>query len=139
VVQEELQAQARIVMTTDHFVALEPFASTTPFCTHIYPRRHMANFGETSSDEIGDLARILRRVLAKLYFGLANPDFNYTLRTAPLENAGVDYYHWYLSIVPYLTPQPSLEMRTGVFINTVLPEKAAEFLREVHVERAIPA
>ena len=139
VVQEELHAQTRIVMTTDHFVALEPFASTTPFCTHIYPRRHMANFGEISSDEISDLARILRRVLAKLYFGLANPDFNYTIRTAPTQEAGVNYYHWYLSIVPYLMPQPSLEMRSGVFVNTVLPEKAAEFLREVPVERAIPA
>lgn len=139
VLEEELRVQTRIVMTTDHFVALEPFASTTPFCTHIYPRRHMANFAEISGDEINDLARILRRVLAKLYFGLENPDFKYTLRTAPVREAGMNYYHWYLNIVPCLTPQPSLEMRPGMFINTVLPEKAAEFLREVHVEQAIPA
>ena len=139
VVQEELHTQSRIVMTTDHFVALEPFASTTPFCTHIYPRRHMANFGEISSDEIGDLARILRQMLAKLYFGLANPDFDYAIRMAPVENAGVNYYHWYLNIVPRLMPQSSLEMRSGMFMNTVLPEKAAEFLREVRVEQAIPA
>src|SRR6266849_198397 len=139
VLEEELRVQTRIVMTTDHFVALEPFASTTPFCTHIYPRRHMANFGEISSDEIGDLARILRQMLAKLYFGLANPDFDYAIRMAPVENAGVNYYHWYLNIVPRLMPQSSLEMRSGMFMNTVLPEKAAEFLREVPVERAIPA
>jgi UDPglucose--hexose-1-phosphate uridylyltransferase len=80
VLQEELHAQTRIVMASEHFVALEPFASPTPFCTHIYPRRHMANFGEISSDEMGDLARILRGVLAKLYFGLEDPNFTYTIR-----------------------------------------------------------
>src|SRR6266849_7366993 len=56
-----------------------------------------------------------------------------------VREAGMNYYHWYLNIVPCLTPQPSLEMRPGMFINTVLPEKAAEFLREVHAEQAIPA
>jgi len=44
-VQQELEDPQRIVLSTEHFVALEPFASPTPFCTHIYPRRHMASFG----------------------------------------------------------------------------------------------
>jgi UDPglucose--hexose-1-phosphate uridylyltransferase len=34
VLQEELDAQTRIVITTEHFVALEPFASSSAFCTH---------------------------------------------------------------------------------------------------------
>ena len=35
-IDEELQDKSRLVITSDHFVALEPFASPTPFCTHIY-------------------------------------------------------------------------------------------------------
>jgi UDPglucose--hexose-1-phosphate uridylyltransferase len=139
VVQEELDAKTRIVMVTEHFVALEPFASATPFCTHIYPRRHMANFGDTRADEINDFAQILRGVLAKLYFGLENPDFSYIIRTAPVASAGILYYHWYLSIVPRLSSISEFDLGSGMLINTVMPEAAAEFLREVRVEQAIPA
>ncbi|HUJ94197.1 MAG TPA: DUF4931 domain-containing protein, partial [Terriglobales bacterium] len=40
---EDLEEQKRIVIASDHFVALELFGSASPFCTHIYPRRHMAS------------------------------------------------------------------------------------------------
>src|SRR5512146_1761749 len=135
-VEEELQDKTRLVMITDHFVALEPFASFTPFCTHIYPRRHMANFADISGEEISDLAHVLRLILAKLYYGLHDPDFNFTIRSAPAECAGVKYYHWYVSIIPRLTRVAGFERGSGMYINTVLPEAAAEFLREVNVESA---
>ena len=135
-VQEELQDTSRLIVTTDHLVALEPFASYTPFCTHIYPRRHMANFADISGEEISDLARVLRLVLAKLYYGLHDPDFNFTIRSAPAECSGVKYYHWYVSIIPRLTRVAGFELGSGMYINTVLPEAAAEFLREVNVESA---
>ncbi|HYL15423.1 MAG TPA: galactose-1-phosphate uridylyltransferase [Terriglobales bacterium] len=83
VLEEELGEQKRIVLATEHFVAFELFASPAPFSTHIYPRRHMASFGDISELEIADLGRALRTVLAKLYQGLKNPDFNFTIRTAP--------------------------------------------------------
>ena len=132
--KEELQEETRIVMVSEHFVALELYASPAPFCTHIYPRRHMASFGDVSAAEINDLARTLRSVLAKLYHGLADPDFNFTIRSAPAENAGVKYFHWYLSVIPRLTRVAGFELGSGMFINTVLPEAAAEFLRKVDVE-----
>ena len=129
--EEELSEQTRVVMTTEHFAAIEPFASPTPFCTYIVPRRHMAGFSDISAAEIVDLARVLRGILAKLYYGLENPDFNYTIRSTPAESAGVKYFHWYLSIIPRLTRVAGFELGSGMFINTVLPEAAAEFLRNV--------
>lgn len=136
-IEEELEEGKRIVMATDHFVAFELFASPTPFCTHIYPRRHMASFGDISAAEIADLGRVLRAVLAKLYHGLANPDFNYTIRTSPAELIGARYFHWYLSVIPRLTRVAGFELGSGMFINTVLPEAAAEFLRNVKVEEPV--
>jgi UDPglucose--hexose-1-phosphate uridylyltransferase len=138
-VEEELQEQKRIVMTSEHFVAMELFASPTPFCTHIYPRRHMASFGDISAAEIADLAGTLRAVLGKLYHGLENPDFNYTIRSAPAECVGVRYFHWYVSVIPRLTRVAGFELGSGMFINSVLPEAAAEFLRNVRVEAAVGA
>jgi UDPglucose--hexose-1-phosphate uridylyltransferase len=137
--QEELDEGVRVVLATDHFVAVEPYASATPFSTYIYPRRHMASFGFINEAEIEDLARVLREVLAKLYVGLNNPDFNYAIRTAPDECARVSYYHWYLSVIPRLTRVAGFELGSGTFINTVLPEAAAEFLRNVKVGPAAGA
>jgi UDPglucose--hexose-1-phosphate uridylyltransferase len=119
--QEELEERSRIVMETRYFVALEPYASATPFATHIYPRRHMASFGFIADPEIEDLAHVLRTILAKIYYGLKNPDFNYTIRSAPHECATVSYYHWYLSVIPRLTRVAGFELGSGTFINTVLP------------------
>ena len=139
VIEEELAEKSRIVMLTDHFVVMEPFASGTPFATYVYPRRHMASFGAIDPVEIEDLAHVLRTVLAKLYVGLENPDFNYAIRTAPHENSGVKYYHWYLSVIPRLTRVAGFELGSGMFINTVLPEAAAEFLRNVKTEQLAAA
>jgi UDPglucose--hexose-1-phosphate uridylyltransferase len=137
IIEEELEEQKRVVLTSEHFVAVELFASPAPFCTHIYPRRHMASFGDISSKEIVDLGRVLRTVLAKLYVGLENPDFNFTVRTAPAECVGVRYFHWYMSVIPRLTRTAGFELGSGMFINTVIPEEAAEFLRKVSVETAV--
>ncbi len=135
VLNEELDEARRVVVEGRKFVAFEPFASSSPFATHIFPRRHMASFGDINQEEIQDLAAVLKTVLAKLYFGLENPDFNYTIRSAPAESAGVPYYHWYLSVIPRLTRVAGFELGSGMFINTVLPEAAAEFLRNVKAEK----
>jgi UDPglucose--hexose-1-phosphate uridylyltransferase len=132
-----LQEKVRVVLTSEHFVAVQLFASPAPFFTHIYPRRHMASFGDISAKEIVDLGRVLRTVLAKLYYGLQNPDFNFTIRTAPAECVGVRYFHWYMSVIPRLTRTAGFELGSGMFINTVIPEEAAEFLRNVKVEEAV--
>jgi UDPglucose--hexose-1-phosphate uridylyltransferase len=90
-----------------------------------------------SAKEIVDLGRVLRTVLAKLYMGLQNPDFNFTIRTAPAECVGVRYFHWYMSVIPRLTRTAGFELGSGMFINTVIPEEAADFLRNVKVEAAV--
>jgi len=99
----------------------------------------MASFGDISAAETKDLARILRTVLAKMYYGLDNPDFNYTIRSAPAECVGVKYFHWYVSIIPRLTRVAGFELGSGMFINSVLPEAAAAFLRSVKAENAAAA
>ena len=138
-IKEELKEGSRIVMETEYFVVLEPYASGTPFTTHIYPKRHMACYGDVTMTELGDLGRLLRTFLGKLYFGLENPDYNYTIRSAPAENCGSAYYHWYISVIPRLTKMAGFEIGSGMFINVVLPEAAAEFLRKVQVESAVGA
>ncbi len=134
VLELELQEGVRVFLETEHFVALVPYAALTPFSFLIMPRRHMPTIAEMTDAESADLARALRRALAKLYHGLADPDFNYVVRTAPLEYIGVKYYHWYESISPRLTKMAGFELGSGMFINVALPEENAAFLRGVKVD-----
>src|SRR6266496_111314 len=48
-VEREVEDQTRIVLKGEHFVAMEVFASATPFTTHIFPLRQMASSGATSA------------------------------------------------------------------------------------------
>jgi UDPglucose--hexose-1-phosphate uridylyltransferase len=89
---------------------------------------------EIQDAEAADLARNLRRVLAKLHRGLADPDYNYVVRTAPVEYCGVKHYHWYVSIIPRLTKMAGFELGSGMFINVSLPEENASYLRGIQVE-----
>jgi len=138
-VEREVDEQTRIVQKSEHFVAMEVFASATPFATHIFPLRHMASFGDISATEIADFGRVLRSLLAKLYVGLANPDLNFTIRSGPSDYASARHFHWYVSVIPRLTRVAGFELGSGMFINTVLPEAAAEFLRNVRAEQAVGA
>jgi UDPglucose--hexose-1-phosphate uridylyltransferase len=135
--ESEIEDQTRIVLKTEHCVAMEVFASATPFATYVFPLRHMASFGDISDTEVADLARTLRTLLAKIYVGLRNPDLNYTVRSAPADYAAARHFHWYVSVIPRLTRTAGFELGSGMFINTVLPEAAAEFLRNVVVEKAV--
>jgi len=49
----------------------------------------------------------------------------------------VKYFHWYLSIIPRLTRVAGFELGSGMFINTVLPEAAAEILCNVKVKTTV--
>ncbi|MBI3670499.1 MAG: galactose-1-phosphate uridylyltransferase [Acidobacteria bacterium] len=126
---DELLDGVRIVAQSKDFVAFIPFAALTPFHLWIYPLRHTASFSDATQEQLADLARLLRTVLRKVYFGLKNPDYNLSIRTPPHEARGLRYYHWYLSVIPRVTRIAGFEIGSGMFINTALPEKSAEFLR----------
>lgn len=132
---EELEHGERVILQTNKFVAFHPFASRMPFETWIVPRQHDSCLGHITDDAICDLAGVLQTVLKKLYFGLGNPDFNYIVHSAPIEDEGKDYYIWHIQILPRLTLQAGFELGSGMYINVVFPEETAAFMRGFEAER----
>ncbi|MCX7956460.1 MAG: galactose-1-phosphate uridylyltransferase [Endomicrobia bacterium] len=130
---KELEYQERIVVETGHFVSFVPYAALAPFHMWILPRRHMESFGDINSQEITDLAKNLKLTLSKLYIGLDNPDYNYVIRSVPVNEKGREYYHWYITIMPRLIKTAGFEIGTAMSINSSLPENDAKFLREIKV------
>ena len=123
-VQEEVRVRERIVAIDDEAVLMTPYGSRLPYQLMLAPRRPRARFeddGPTGAAMLHDgLCRLARRLGA-------SPPLNLWLRTAPL---GVEHFCWRIDVVPRLTHIAGLELSTGLNLNIVAPEAAAEHLRE---------
>jgi len=131
--EQEMAAGKRMVSDNGTFASFIPYAGAAPFITWIFPKRHMSSFGDINDAEVKGMASILKLTISKIYYGLNNPDFNYTIRSIPVKEDGMAYFHWYLSIVPRITMPAGFELGSGIFINSSLPEESAEFLRNTKV------
>lgn len=129
-INDELNQKVRIIDTSEHFVALCPFASKSPYEIRIYPLRHCSIFGDIRDHEIEDFAQILQNTLAKLARLLHDPDYNFYIRSVTTSEGFVHFYHWYLTIIPKTSHHAGFELGTGIYINTSSPEQCAQDLRE---------
>jgi UDPglucose--hexose-1-phosphate uridylyltransferase len=134
IVERELEAGKRIIMETDSYIVFHPFASHSPFETWIVPKNACASFGNLPETELPELARVLRLNLLKLYKGLNNPDFNYVINSAPVDDEDRDYFRWHIRIIPRLTEMTGFEIGTGINMNTLLPENTAAFIRNLAID-----
>lgn len=132
-IRKEKEEGTRVILDTEHFLTFIPYAALSPFHTWIFPKRHSASFSDITDLEIKNLARTLKTIISKLYYGLDNPDFNYVLRSHRPRDCDAEYFHWYISIVPRLSKEAGFELGSGMYINPSIPEENARFLREVKV------
>jgi UDPglucose--hexose-1-phosphate uridylyltransferase len=123
--QEEVRRRDRLVAVDDEAVALAPFASQVPFHLQVVPRTPAARFEDDGPLGAGMLHEALARLAAELG---ALPPFNMWVRTAP---RGAERFSWRIDILPRLAQPAGLEMGTGVHLNVLPPEVAAERLRDV--------
>ncbi len=118
----------RVVETDDETVTFCPFWSGTPYEMLIVPREHGAHLHRSPTARIVAVGRAVRSALQVLSEHLGDIAYNIVFHSAPYRATGM--YHWHVHILPYLTTRAGFELGTGVLINVVSPEKAAEDLRE---------
>ena len=128
--ERELQAQVRVVMSTAAFIALCPIAPRFAFETWILPRLHGAVFDEADDCSMAALAQISRQVIVALDRLRANPPFNYFIQSLPLSDSERAHYHWQLRLLPQFSRAAGFEWGSGIHINPVAPEVAARRLRD---------
>jgi UDPglucose--hexose-1-phosphate uridylyltransferase len=124
VLQEEVRRRERLVAIDSEAVAIAPFASRVPFQLQLIPRKPRARFeddGPLGAALLHDVLGRLERVLG------AVPPLNLWVRTAP---QGAETFCWRIDLMPRLTHLAGLELGTGVNLNIVPPERAAEMLRD---------
>jgi UDPglucose--hexose-1-phosphate uridylyltransferase len=123
-VQEEVRRRERVVAVDSEAVALCPFAARVPFHFQVVPRRPSARFEDEGPLAAGLLHDVLGRLRAVLG-GL--PPLNLWVRSAP---RGAERFCWRIDVLPRLAHLAGLELGTGVYLNVLPPERAADGLRE---------
>jgi UDPglucose--hexose-1-phosphate uridylyltransferase len=131
--QAELEAKTRIILETREFIALAPFASRVPYQTWIVPRDPKPSFDLADPASLPGLASTLRDLLQRLQVALGDPAYNLTFFGAPRRHSDEPDFVWHIEVLPRLSIDAGFELATGMAINSVLPEHAAETLRSVQV------
>ncbi|MBX4187336.1 MAG: galactose-1-phosphate uridylyltransferase [Candidatus Doudnabacteria bacterium] len=132
---KEMADKERIVLDHKDFLVFAPFAARVPYALRIIPKRHQASFTEMTRAERRSLAQVLKLILQKLHAKLNNPAYNYYIHSLPVSHSLLTRYddrsyHWHLEILPRLNVWGGFELGSDVYVNTVLPEMAADVLRQ---------
>ncbi|MGH9065573.1 MAG: galactose-1-phosphate uridylyltransferase [Acidimicrobiales bacterium] len=126
-IEAELDVGHRVVEVTDDAVAFCPFWSGVPFEMMVAPRSHAAHLHHRPMEELEAVGRAVQSALGLLRDQLGDIAYNLVFHSAPYRASGT--YHWHVHIWPKLTTLAGFELGTGVFINIVAPEQAAQEFR----------
>jgi UDPglucose--hexose-1-phosphate uridylyltransferase len=127
-IKQEKQTQ-RHIMENEHFTVVAPYASVHPMEFWIIPKRHAPNILDLTTDETEAFAQTLQTTLKALKTLVNDPPYNYGIHLAISKNAQ-NHYHWHLEVYPHLAIWAGFEKSTGMYINTVTPETAAQELKK---------
>jgi len=129
---EKEEQSPRLVWRDQRFVVFAPWASVHPFEFWVFPRKHQCCLLDLSQVEVEALARTIRVSLGGLRTMLSDPPYNFGFHQ--ITGGASDCFHWHLEVYPRLSVWAGFEKSTGMFINVVSPEDAAQSLREAFAE-----
>ena len=130
IISQEIDTGSRVVMETDHFLAISPYAARFPFETWILPRVHNSHAENMTHAEVEDVARVLGSVVRRIDSTLEKPPYNLVVHSAPVHDPLIAHYHWHIEIIPKLAHVAGFEWGSGFYVNPTPPEESAKFLRE---------
>jgi UDPglucose--hexose-1-phosphate uridylyltransferase len=117
----------RQVLSTEFYIAFTPWASAHAYEFWIYPKRHQTSILKLSQKELMDLALLLRSTLGGLGKVLGDVGFNLVIHSSS-EKKTTKQIHWHVEVYPRTYTWAGLELGSGIFVNEVSPETAAEQL-----------
>ncbi|MDO8281134.1 MAG: DUF4931 domain-containing protein [Thermodesulfovibrionia bacterium] len=133
-IRRRVNAGQFVIERSKKFVAIKPFASRYEWEIHILPLSHQADYLDASPDDLADLAILFKRTMARLNAVLGGVQYNFFLHSLPhgTEYSGnAESFHWHIEICPRTSIPTGFELGSGLYVNTICPETAAEKLRNV--------
>ena len=127
--EAERSAGHRVIIRTEDFIVMCPFASRAPWQVRFIPMLATpALFSEASDHCLSELARLLKQTINALEVALDGAfSFNLILPHPRLDQS--PQYRWMLELLPRIGRHAGWEYLSNVEIVTVAPEYAAATLR----------
>ena len=100
---QELEAKERILIQSDHFVALVPYWAVWPYEVMILPRKKHKNILSLNAAERADYAKVIKLMTIK-YDNLFKVSFPYSagIHQAPTDGKEHEEWHFHMSFYPPL-------------------------------------
>ncbi len=124
----ERNLRTRLVWEDDTLLAFAPWASHYPYELLVMPLHHSPSFSEASELDLDRLADVMPRLLGAILKVEPRASYNYFLHSAPVPGDPVDF-HWHWHLAPRLIRPDGFELGSGLSVNPVAPESAAEQVR----------
>ena len=105
-----------------------PRAASTPYELRVAARAPGPRFDEASDADIEAVADSTRNALAMLAASIGDVPYNLVVHTAATDT-DEGSFHWFIEVQTRTTVVAGFEQGTGIFVNTVPPERAVPQLR----------
>lgn len=129
-IEQETKARTRVIHEGNGLIAFCPYASGFPHEVWICPTWHQSVWETMDDALLTQTAKVLWQVVSSLEKRLGLFPHNLVMQGAPPHHPLASHGHWMLRLLPRLNGIAGFEWGTGILINTVPPEVAAEGYRE---------
>jgi UDPglucose--hexose-1-phosphate uridylyltransferase len=113
-----------VVQTHGEVVTWCPPASSSKYLFRLAAEAAGNRFDRADDDTTEAVALALRDALGDVPYNVVV----HTAPRSPVERA--EQFHWYVEVTPRLSVVAGFEQATGILVNTVPPDQAAEVLRD---------
>jgi UDPglucose--hexose-1-phosphate uridylyltransferase len=128
--EAERAAAQRVVLDDKGVLIVCPYWSGNPFEMLVIPTTHATHLQDAADADLDAVGIGIRSALAQLRSTLGDVAYNMVFHTAPHQHDGL--FHWHAHVWPKLVTLAGFERGTGVMINIMPPELAAEQLRRAN-------
>lgn len=115
---------SRLIYQDEHIIAFAPYASMFNYEVWIMPLKHRDNITELTDAEKLSFAKILKVILQKI--GELNLPYNFYFHQIINDKD----QHLYMKVIPRGSVWAGVEIGSGLIINPIDPDDAAEFYRQ---------
>ncbi len=134
VMEAEEEVGHRVVYADERIMMLCPFWSGTPYEMLLVPRNHEAHLYAAPDEDLQAIGASVQLALASLRGRLGDVAYNLMFHSAPFRTTAD--FHWHVHVVPKISTRGGFEMGSGVLINVVGPERAADDLKSTFAAHA---
>lgn len=124
IIKFEKDQGQRVISENDNFISFCPYAPLWPLEAWILPKRAVRSLDQLSSQELFTLAAPLKQIIAKLSKNIVNYNFF-------IENGISEHHRLAIKVRgrDVVSPWGGFEVATGMVINSVPPEAAANWYK----------